>query len=257
MGNSPWFEQNGRPSLGRLSVALALAGAASGAVAALCARVFGLELWPAVLLAAVVAAGLTLALLLPWVVLPLSWAAKQAPAKGPLTTVDPVTHTLNRRGITSNLLEAMAQSQRYNTPLSVAVVDIERLADINAQYGTEGGDKVLEGVSATITEVLRLPDRVGRHAEDEFIVVMPQTKLPAANQVAARVAKAVEDAPVDVDGRRVPVRVKVGVAAFSKGEDLEALLSNARRALGGAPAKKASRPRRGTRKPPGANNVVA
>lgn len=151
--------------------------------------------------------------------------------KSLFVTIDPLTRTLNRRGITSTLLEAMAQAQRYGSPLSVAVVDIDALARINDRYGDATGNKVLELVGYTVTEGLRLPDRVGRQTDDEFLVVMPQTKAAAALKVAERIRTAIEAAEVETDTQRFKVSVSIGVAEFHKGQDLEKFLSNAQSAL--------------------------
>lgn len=150
---------------------------------------------------------------------------------GQLSTVDTVTRTLNLRGIASSLLEAMAQAQRYNTPLAITLVRIERLQKIFDTHGTAGRDQVLKTAAAVIGEVLRMPDRVGRNAQDEFLIVMPQTKAPAATKVAERIRSAIAAAPVKIDGHSVKVEVGYGIAAFGKGQDLEKFISNAQQAL--------------------------
>lgn len=158
-------------------------------------------------------------------------ASNPAWENGQLSTVDAVTRTLNLRGIASSLLEAMAQAQRYNTPLAITLVRIERLRKIADAHGASGRDQLLKTTAAIIGEVLRMPDRVGRNAEDEFLIVMPQTKAPAANKVAERIRRAIDAAPVKIDGQSVKAEVSYGVAAFGKGQDLEKFISNAQQAL--------------------------
>lgn len=157
--------------------------------------------------------------------------ARSTEDKSQFITIDPLTRTLNRRGITSTLLEAMAQAQRYGSPLSVAVIDIDALARLNERFGDATGNKVLELVAYTITEGLRLPDRVGRQTDDEFLVVMPQTKSVAATKVAERIRTSIEAAELDTDTQRIKISVSIGVAEFHKGQDLEKFLSNAHAAL--------------------------
>ncbi len=60
-----------------------------------------------------------------------------------LAITDPLTHTMNRRGITVALLDAMAQAERYDTPLTVAMADIDHFKDVNDRYGHEAGDRAL------------------------------------------------------------------------------------------------------------------
>ena len=151
--------------------------------------------------------------------------------KNQLIVIDPLTRTLNRRGITSSLLEAMAQAQRYSSPLSIVVIDIDHLRKLNDRHGPASGDKALEFVSHTITELLRLPDRVGRQTDDEFLIVMPQTKIAAASKVAERIRTAIEGGKFEVKNKDAKLSVSIGVTEFHKGQDLEKFLSSAQQAL--------------------------
>ncbi len=151
--------------------------------------------------------------------------------KNQLIIIDPLTRTLNRRGITSSLLEAMAQAQRYNSPLSIVVIDADHLKKLNDRHGPASGDRALEFVSHTITELLRLPDRVGRQADDEFLIVMPQTKIAAASKVAERIRAAIEGGKFEVKNKDARLSVSIGVTEFHKGQDLEKFLSSAQQAL--------------------------
>lgn len=151
--------------------------------------------------------------------------------KNQFVTIDPLTRALNRRGITASLLEAMAQAQRYSNPLSIALIDIDNLTRINEKYGLPAGNRALELVAYTITESLRLPDRVGRQTDDEFLVVMPQTKAAAAIKVAERIRTAIELMEMDIDHFKVKVSASIGVAEFHKGQDLEKFLSSVQDAM--------------------------
>jgi diguanylate cyclase (GGDEF)-like protein len=151
--------------------------------------------------------------------------------KNQFITIDPLTRTLNRRGITASLLEAMAQAQRYSNPLSIALIDIDNLTRINEKYGLAAGNRALELFAYTITESLRLPDRVGRHTDDEFLVVMPQTKAAAAIKVAERIRTAIELMEMDIDHYKVKVSASIGVAEFRKGQDLEEFLGSVLNAM--------------------------
>lgn len=155
-----------------------------------------------------------------------STAAAEPPAA--LATIDSLTHTLNQRGLTTSLLEAMAQAQRYNTPLALAVLRVEQLADAGAP-GTPARDRMIQFAASVIGEVVRMPDRVGRNPNDDFLIIMPQTKIPAATKVAERISAAMTANPMpDNEGK---LRVRFGVAAYGKGEDLETFLANAGRAV--------------------------
>ena len=195
--------------------------------------------WQRILAESVVIGTLSSALIYAFVVRP-RLSAPAAPAVGvppaqvasaALATIDPVTRSLNQRGLSGSLLEAMAQASRYHTPLAIAVVRIATVPQITAQHGVSARDQALQTIASMIGEALRLPDRVGRTSEDDFLVIMPQTKVAAATKVVERIAAALTAAPIPVADTEVQLDVAFGVAAFTKGEDLEQLLGRADTAL--------------------------
>jgi len=157
------------------------------------------------------------------------------------TVTDPLTHILNRRGITMGVLEAMAQAERYNTKLSIAMVDIDRFKRVNEDFGEKSGDKVLADVAAVMADSLRMPDKVGRYAGEEFMVVLPHTGLAAARKIAERIRSNVANAKLSVNGKRASLTVSIGVTQYAKGADLELLLSRANAAVEEAKRDKGNR----------------
>ncbi|HKQ29650.1 MAG TPA: GGDEF domain-containing protein [Burkholderiales bacterium] len=147
------------------------------------------------------------------------------------TVTDPLTHILNRRGITMGVLEAMAQAERYNTKLSLAMVDVDRFKRVNEEFGEKSGDKVLTDLAAVLADSLRMPDKVGRYGGEEFMVVLPHTGLTAARKIAERIRANVANAKLSVNGKRTPLTVSIGVTHYVKGADLERLLSCANAAV--------------------------
>lgn len=145
--------------------------------------------------------------------------------------MDALTRISNRRGITSSLLNAMAYANRYNHPLSVALVDVDFLRNINSNHGRKAGDKALQTVAAVFAETLRMPDHAGRYGDEEFLVLMPNTSLKNASKIAERIRKGVESAGCNLNGKKFPVTVSVGASQFHKGEDLERFLVRVEKAL--------------------------
>ncbi len=184
--------------------------------------------WPLVLVAAFVQAPLAYALLR-------RERAELPPAPVPAESagaglVDDLTRSLNRRGIGSSLIEAMAQSQRYGSPLSLVSVGVDSVAG-----GVPG--ESLSLVAAVLGEALRLPDRFGRYEEDEFLLVLPQTRVDDAFRVAERLQQAITAAIGRATGPGpVPVTISLGVAEFGRGQDLEKFVATARSALASARA---------------------
>ncbi|MDA8191537.1 GGDEF domain-containing protein [Acidiferrobacter thiooxydans] len=153
------------------------------------------------------------------------------PLGAPTGLVDDLTRTLNRRGIVSSLIEAMAQSQRYGTPLSLISLGIDGAQTLMEHLGPEAEALILEAVSAALGEALRLPDRLGRYQGWEFLVVLPQTRTPQALLVAERLRVAVAGIALTVKGKKVAVTMSAGIAEFGRGQDLERFLANAHEAL--------------------------
>lgn len=194
--------------------------------------------WQRILAEAVLIGSAASVLIYAWVVRPRLAVPLLSPgipiqpvATTALATIDPVTRSLNQRGLSGSLLEAMAQASRYHTPLAVAMVRVATLPQITAQHGVSARDQALQAIASIIGEALRLPDRVGRTSDDDFLVIMPQTKLAAATKVVERIAAALTAQPLTLMSAEVPLEVGYGVAAFTKGEDLEQLLARADTAL--------------------------
>lgn len=148
-----------------------------------------------------------------------------------VTVTDSLTHIMNRRGITMGVLEAMAQAERYNTKLSIAMVDVDHFKRINQEFGERNGDKALADLAAVLADSLRMPDKVGRYGGEEFMVVLPHTGLVAARKIAERIRVNVANAKFNVDGKRTSLTVSIGITQYVKGADLELLLSRANAAV--------------------------
>ena len=144
---------------------------------------------------------------------------------------DPLTHLMNRRGITVGLLDAMAQAERYRTPLIVAMADIDHFKEINDTHGHKAGDRVLREVTAIFTEVLRMPDKVGRYGGEEFLIIMPHTKLAQGRKIAERIRASVGKWEFDLGSKKIHLTISIGMTQFKPGDDLEKLVSLADKAL--------------------------
>ena len=147
-----------------------------------------------------------------------------------LAITDALTRIMNRRGITVSLLDAMAQAERYDTPLTIAMADIDHFKDVNDRFGHETGDQVLIGVAGIMADALRMPDKVGRYGGEEFLLLFPHTTLPQAKKIAERIRGNVKQAKL-LKEKKESVTVSLGMTQFHKGEDLEQLVSRVDRAL--------------------------
>jgi diguanylate cyclase len=204
--------------------------------AALIVTVAGVGPWLTAVLMALLAALLVHALILVPLARDYEAILQAKPRAAPPSTLDTLTRVPNRRGITSSLLDAMAYANRYSHPLSVALVDLDTLSDINERLGRRAGDKALQTVAGVFTDTLRMPDRAGRYGDEEFLVIMPNTTLKNAAKIAERIRDGVEGADCSVGGKKIPVTVSIGASQFRKGEDLERFFSRVDKAVAQAKA---------------------
>jgi len=149
-----------------------------------------------------------------------------------LSTTDPVTGLRTRRYATEVLNIEWIRACRYQTPLAVMMADLDHFKHVNDTYGHPAGDVVLRGVCDLLRETLRAPDVAGRYGGEEVLVILPQTEIEGAVQVAERWRQAVETASFRApDGRSVGVTVSIGVASFdpshTNGEELVAAADEA------------------------------
>ncbi len=148
---------------------------------------------------------------------------------GQLAQRDPLTGLLNRRGLDAVFKSALAVAHRSGRPLAVAMVDIDHFKRINDQHGHDVGDAVLVALARLIKKRVRQADVVARFGGEEFVVVLPDTNLDGAEQLAQLLVEAVASHEQPPYGR---VTISVGVAeASGEATDLTELLQRADAAM--------------------------
>lgn len=153
-----------------------------------------------------------------------------------LATRDPMTGTLNRRAFFARADVEWARSARSKRPLAVIASDIDFFKKVNDTYGHQVGDQVIKDYALRAGHMLRLPDILARFGGEEFVILLPDTGLKEACQVAERIRREVEKKkPAKEKSALPPYTVSLGVAVANAGEgdfsDLEALLAHADAAL--------------------------
>lgn len=167
----------------------------------------------------------------PMVALQLRQAADLVSLHG-RATIDPLTGLPNRSALDERLREELARFHRYRRPLSVIVVDLDRFKAINDTHGHAAGDAVLRAVADVVRTSIRDVDFAGRFGGEELVVVLPETMLRQALEVAERVRMAVEDARIEHGGVRIPVTASLGVSACPEcTDDPDGLFGSADQAL--------------------------
>ncbi|MCS6906824.1 MAG: diguanylate cyclase [Anaerolineales bacterium] len=144
---------------------------------------------------------------------------------------DPLTGLYNRRGFWNLAEHEFLRAHRFRRPLSLMMVDIDLLKQINDTYGHLVGDKILSIVSANCRAELRQVDIVARYGGDEFIVLLPETTLQEALQVAERLRSRIEGLHLSHNGDRLNTTICVGVAELCPGDTLDSLIERTDQAL--------------------------
>ncbi|HEU5074595.1 MAG TPA: GGDEF domain-containing protein [Polyangiaceae bacterium] len=109
-----------------------------------------------------------------------------------MAVTDPLTGLYNRRHMNQRLREEESRSARTLAPFSVILVDIDHFKRINDTSGHDVGDRVLEDLARLLRDTVRTQDIVARWGGEEFLVVLPQTPLKGALDVAERLRFAAE-----------------------------------------------------------------
>ena len=150
-----------------------------------------------------------------------------------LAAVDPLTGLLNRRRFFELAEEEIARGKDINCPLSVIMLDIDHFKQVNDNYGHAVGDHVLTEVAQRISRSLRKVDIVCRYGGEEFAVILPETNLLLAEQIADRIWSRVTSNPFKVGDTEISVGISLGVANKESEEEIsiETLLDLADQAL--------------------------
>ncbi|PGH54110.1 hypothetical protein CRT60_30270 [Azospirillum palustre] len=154
-----------------------------------------------------------------------------------MATTDPLTGLNNRRRFLELAEVEMARLRRYGRPVSVLMLDIDRFKAINDSHGHAIGDRALVRLAEICRGELRDTDHIGRLGGEEFAIILPETPLAAAGEVAERLRHrlALADVPLDpADHGQGCIRMTVSIGVAMSGEDdacIERALGRADRAL--------------------------
>ena len=149
-----------------------------------------------------------------------------------LANIDVLTFLPNRRKIIVELQEEVIRSNRYGTPLSISILDIDHFKKVNDTYGHTTGDETLRSVAARLREHIRHPDVIGRYGGEEFLIVLPNSRADAAAKQATRLCQDIRNTRIEANNNVLSVTISVGIAQFRVGqENWEGFLHRADEAL--------------------------
>src|SRR5437870_4437821 len=145
---------------------------------------------------------------------------------------DSLTGAYNTRFFHEILGRETARADRYTTPLSLLMIDIDTFKLVNDTFGHVVGNKVLTQIASTLKVTVRNTDFVFRCGGDEFGVVLPGTTLDGAMHAAEKILQKVESEDILTSlGYSGPVTVSIGLSEYHRGGHFETLVAEADQAL--------------------------
>ena len=144
-----------------------------------------------------------------------------------LAALDQLTGLYNRRSGEQRLAEEISRAVRHERPLTVLLIDLDGLKQINDKLGHPAGDLVLKGFSERLQKAIRGSDLAVRLGGDEFMVLLPECRAEEVKHVLSRL----EGLELEYDGTRIPCRFSRGWTDYKPGETAEELMKRADEAL--------------------------
>jgi len=149
---------------------------------------------------------------------------------------DKLTGLPNREAYSERVHDEMLRWQRYQHPLSLAVLDIDFFKKVNDQYGHQMGDKVLKAVSSSVANRLREVDFIARFGGEEFVLLLPETNAEDAqhmlNRTRERLAKTqMKSKNSNGEETKFTVTFSIGIAQFTDGDTSDNVFERADKAL--------------------------
>lgn len=144
---------------------------------------------------------------------------------------DPLTGLPNRLAYEDRLNYEIAHWQRYRTPLCLILWDIDFFKKINDKFGHQMGDKVLIHVACQLSDNIRKTDFIARIGGEEFVMLMPDTRISSASQKAENLRDIIERNQFNLNNTAHCITVSCGIAQFAKDDTFDRVFNRADQAL--------------------------
>jgi diguanylate cyclase (GGDEF)-like protein len=143
------------------------------------------------------------------------------PALEQETRLDPKTGLFNAAHFSAELTQELERSRRFDRPLAIVMADLDLLRDVNNTYGHVAGDVVLAGIAEILQEEVRSYDLAARFGGEEFALLLPETTLAEAIEIAERIRSKLAHTRFTVPGhkRAIKATVSCGVAGCPAHDD--------------------------------------
>ncbi len=144
---------------------------------------------------------------------------------------DQLTGVLNRRGMDDMFAKEIARAERHDSPLCVALLDIDNFKKLNDSLGHQAGDQALIHLATVCRDTLRPQDTVARYGGEEFVILLPDTKLPEASHAITRLQRELTKRFFLHANDKVLITFSAGVTAFIATDDPASALKRADEAM--------------------------
>ncbi|MBT0585027.1 GGDEF domain-containing protein [Alteromonas oceanisediminis] len=143
------------------------------------------------------------------------------------THTDPLTRIPNRIAYNERMVQEFARWQRSNTPLCMAVIDIDHFKSINDRFGHAAGDKTLQVIAKQLRTHLRKTDFLARWGGEEFVVLFPDSELDSLLEPLETLRAKLESLPFKFKQEPVTITASFGVTQFQEGDSIETVFDRA------------------------------
>ena len=145
---------------------------------------------------------------------------------------DELTGLYNRRKMDELLIREIAFAKRYGDSFSLMMLDIDYFKSVNDTYGHHAGDHYLVLLAKVLQKEVRVVDFVGRWGGEEFIILLPKTRIDQASVLAERLQKAVEQIQLEIDRGSISRTASIGITSTQSGTmDVDEIIRQADAAM--------------------------
>ncbi len=127
---------------------------------------------------------------------------------------DYLTNLFNRTELEKRFQEEIIRARRYQHKFCTFMIDIDHFKQINDRYGHQSGDHVLKQFSAFLQDTIRTSDYVARYGGEEFVVILPETAVNEAEELAERLRAKTSELSIELNKASLSITISIGIACY-------------------------------------------
>ena len=144
---------------------------------------------------------------------------------------DSLTGARSRLAYDEQIVQELARWERYQTPFSYVILDIDHFKQVNDNYGHNAGDKALILITKLMQKQIRKSDTLFRIGGEEFVLLLSNTPADKAEPIITKLRKAVADSGFHFKQKRVALTLSAGITESILGDNIQSAYERADRAL--------------------------